>query len=46
MGATWSKYHLDQAILDRQEIIYVALHSLLSSKGIFEGDCEDFTHLV
>lgn len=46
MGTMWSNYHLDQAILDRQDIMSAALHSLLSSKGIFKGDCEDFTHLV
>jgi hypothetical protein len=46
MGSMWSNDHLDQAILDRQDIMYAALHILLSSKGIVKGNCEYFSHLV
>jgi hypothetical protein len=46
MGAMWSNNHLDQAILDRQDIMSAAQHSLLSIKGIFKGDCEAFTHIL
>jgi hypothetical protein len=46
MGSTWSIAHLDQQIIDRKDIMSTALNTLLSSKGIFKGECEDFTHIV
>jgi hypothetical protein len=45
MGSTWSIAHLDQHIMDRKDIMSAALNTLLSSKGIFKGECEDFTHI-
>jgi hypothetical protein len=46
MGSTWSIAHLDQQIIDRNDIMLAALNTLLSSKGIFKGECDDFTHIV
>jgi hypothetical protein len=46
MGSTWSIAHLDQTIMDNRDIMPAALNTLLSSKGIFKGECEDFTHIV
>jgi hypothetical protein len=46
MGYTWSIAHLNQQIIDRKDIMSAALNTLLSSKGIFKGECEDFTHIV
>jgi hypothetical protein len=46
MVDTWCLASLYQEIIDREALMSVALHSLLSSKGIFSGKCADFVHLV
>jgi hypothetical protein len=46
MGYTRSLANITQYILDRKDLMYAALRSLLSIKGIFKAECEDFCHLV
>jgi hypothetical protein len=46
MGSTWSITHLDQKIIDRKDTMSAALNTLLSCKGIFKGECDDFTHII
>jgi hypothetical protein len=46
MGSTYCLAHLYQTILDKRDIMSAALNTLLSSKGIFKGECEYFTHIV
>jgi hypothetical protein len=46
MGHILYLAHVTQDMLDRIDLMFIALHSLLSSKGIFKGECEDFCHLV
>jgi hypothetical protein len=46
MGNMWDINVLTKAIMDKKEIMYAAIHTLLWSKGFFKDDCEDFGHLV
>jgi hypothetical protein len=46
MGSKWYIAHLDQTILDKRDIMPAAVNTLLSSKGIFKGKCDNFTRIV
>jgi hypothetical protein len=46
MEDTWSLASVTQTILDREELMYAAMHSLLSCTGVFKGNCEEFCHLI
>jgi hypothetical protein len=46
MGDTCNSTSLDQAVLDRKDLMSAALHCLLSSPGMFTGDCAKFPHLI
>jgi hypothetical protein len=46
MGVTWDVRSVSQEVMHRQDLMSAALHSLLSSVGLFKADCEDFSHLV
>jgi hypothetical protein len=43
---TWCLTSLDQEIINHEALVSVVLHSLLSCKGLFSGECADFVHLV
>jgi hypothetical protein len=46
MGLTWNIISLSHTVLERQDYMSAAITSILSSPGIFKGECEDFNHLV
>jgi hypothetical protein len=46
MGLTWNSVSLFHTVLERQDDMSAAITSILSSPGIFKGECEDFNHLV
>jgi hypothetical protein len=46
MGDTWNSKSLDQVVLDRKDLMSEALHCLLSSQGMFSGDCAEFSNLI
>jgi hypothetical protein len=46
MGLTWNIIFLSHTVLKRQDDMAAAITSILSSPGIFKGECEGFNHLV
>jgi hypothetical protein len=46
MGEGWSPSTIRQIVYDRYDLMSAAIHSLLSSTGIFKGECEKFGHMV
>jgi hypothetical protein len=46
MGEMWSLTTVNQTFLNRHDLMSAAIHSLLSSTGIFKGEYEEFSHLV
>jgi hypothetical protein len=46
IGETWSLSTITQMVLDRRDMMSTTIHSLLSSTGIFKGECEEFSHMV
>jgi hypothetical protein len=46
MGEGWSPSTIRQIVYDRCNLMSAAIHSLLSSTGIFKGECEEFGHMV
>jgi hypothetical protein len=46
MGDTWSISVVTQEVLDRRILMSSAIRGLVSSTGIFRGECEDFGHMV
>jgi hypothetical protein len=42
----WSPSTIRQIVYDRCDLMSAAIHSLLSSTGIFKGECEEFGHMV
>jgi hypothetical protein len=46
MGDTWSLASVIHTILDHEDLMYAALHSLLSFIGMFKGNCGKFCHLI
>jgi hypothetical protein len=46
MGEGWSPSTIRQIVYDHCDLIPAAIHSLLSSTGIFKGECEEFGHMV
>jgi hypothetical protein len=46
MGATWDVCSISQEFLDQHNLMSAALHSLLSSAGLFKAECDNFSHIV
>jgi hypothetical protein len=46
MGAGWSPSTIRQTVYDRCDLMSAAIHILLSSTGIFKGECEGFGRMV
>jgi hypothetical protein len=46
MGETWSLAFLTQEVMDRQGLMYAALHDILSSQDIFKGNCTAFVNMI
>jgi hypothetical protein len=46
MDNTWFIAWVDQTIIDRENLMSTALHSLLSSNGRFSGEFTDFIHFL
>jgi hypothetical protein len=46
MGTVWDIASLDQIILDRKDLMYSAIHCLLSVPAMFTGECSQFAHLI
>jgi hypothetical protein len=46
MGEGWSPSTILHIVYDRCDLMSATIHSLLSSIGIFKGECEEFGHMV
>jgi hypothetical protein len=46
MGTTWMSVSLDQAVMERKELMLAALRGLLSATDMFHDECKEYTHLI